>query len=80
MKTFYYTRNQKEGHSGYIVTLEIYKIEKKIPYHLCSHTFNTASTRGEESEVFNGLAKNGFLPKKYQDKYAREIPHKAYRL
>ena len=78
--TYYYSKIEKQAKYGTNVYLKIYKIEKKIPVLLAEHKFQTQSTMGIDSEVFQGLVDAGILPIKYKHKYSTDIPHKAYLL
>ena len=78
--TYYYSKTEKQTKYSTNVDLKIYKIEKKVPILLAEHRFNTASTMGIESEVFQGLVFAGILPARYKNIYALNIPHKAYLL
>jgi hypothetical protein len=83
MKTFYFIL--KETQNKYVkahrdVSVDIYKIVKNKPIFLCTHSYNSGSCMGTESEVFRGLFKNNLIPKKYEGKYSFEIPYKAIKL
>ena len=68
MKKFYYiiTESNRRYYGGLNQKAKIYTIKKGSLVFCCVADWCTASYRGEKSEVFQELMKQGFIPKKYQ--------------
>jgi len=66
-KMMFYYKPKKTSHSVYggtYYTTDIYKSVKNELKKVGTTKWNTASYRGEESEVYNELKKLGLIPKK----------------
>lgn len=64
MKTFVFTSEYKKCRYYNEVFCKIYRIKNNKPELLCTHSFNTGSCKGEQSEVFTALHNNGFISKR----------------
>ena len=64
MKTFIATITYKNASYCQNATVNIYRVKKNNPVYLGTTSFNTGSTKGNESEVFTWLANNGEISKK----------------
>ena len=69
MKTFIYTKKERRATYGMNVTLEVYRMKRNDPHHVCTVKFNSGSTSGECTEVLRAAALYGELPKKYMHKH-----------
>lgn len=68
MKSFVFTQERIKHSKMYgcsTMRCTIYKIVKNIPEYIGFVDYNTASTRGAISEVFNKLMDLKYIPKKY---------------
>lgn len=61
MKTFIFKAEYQKGYNNRIC--RVYRIKRNNPIYLGSHSFCTASCRGNRSEVFNALIEWGYIPK-----------------
>lgn len=70
MKHYIYTTNEEAIRMGGIkVKARIYRIKRNKPELVTLTTWNTASYKGEDSEVMNALIEAKELPKKYYGYY-----------
>lgn len=65
MKTFVYTEERRPNRVRNNRVLRIYRIINNAPKFLGSLEYTTGSTPGSDSEVFQWLINNGYVPKKY---------------
>ena len=66
MKRFYFTKEEKQKNFGRLVSGKIFKHTRDGLVYCCDYSFNTSSCRGLDSEVFQALLKNKFIPEKYR--------------
>lgn len=65
MKTFIYTREFKKSTYGRTVTCTIYRVKNNLPIYVGECKYNTGSTPGADSEVFQELIRLKLIPKSY---------------
>jgi len=60
MKNYIYNLNYGNAlrNGGCYVTGSIYRIKKNVPCYICDFKYNTASCKGEESEILTAIANN----------------------
>lgn len=71
MKQFLFTMvtSKQQTMGGRKQTVWIYRIKRNVPIYCTEVTWNTAGYKGENSCVMNALARNGDIPKRYEDGY-----------
>lgn len=65
MKTFIYKQEFRKATYGQNVTCTIYRVKNNLPIYVGECKYNTGSSMGADSEVFNELIKLKLIPKKY---------------
>lgn len=67
MKRFYYTEERHHNRKRNNRTGSIYTIKNGKLEYCCDYAYTTGSCRGGQSEVFQTLMENGFIPRKWEN-------------
>ncbi len=74
MKTFIFSTHEKNARYGSLkVTAQVYRIKNNKPVYIGSTQWNTASFKGENSEVMNFLTREKEIPKKNYGYYYNRV-------
>lgn len=76
METFIYATHKRNARFGWNVTVTVYRVKRNKPVLVGTGEYNTGSTKGDISEAYAVIVKNGLLSKR-QYKAASGYYHRA---